>query len=328
MVFGFYSLSYSLGGESVKEIHISLTGGLGNQIFQLASGLSFPDSKIILETNIGRPRKNKAGMAEISSFNLPDNVSFSSATKESHLLSKALGYGLRMGIAPRWYEKTRAYGRVVTILAQGVYFFTNKSWIKIIFANDIGFFPIPNFRKVLLVGYFQSYLWPSSETAINPLRALNIKGATSELELLSIRAESENPLIVHVRLGDYLLEDSFGVPSVDYYRTAINKLWSTNSYKKIWVFSDDIEQAKDRIPDALIAHCSWIHEVDGSAASTLQAMRYGKGYVLANSSFSWWGCFLSMDANPRVIAPEPWFKSPPSPSQITPPNWELMQADY
>lgn len=312
----------------MQEIHISLTGGLGNQIFQLASGLSFPNSKIILETNIGRPRKNKSGIAEISSFNLPDNVSFSSATKESRLLCKALGYGLRMGIAPRWYEKSILYSRFVNFSAGLVYFFTNKKWIQIIFANDVGFFPIPKFKRVLLVGYFQSYLWPNSEHARNPLMSLNLKQASIALENLRNRADIEKPLVVHVRLGDYLLEESFGVPSVHYYRDAIDTLWNSGTFKKIWVFSDDIKLAKSRIPEELLTHCSWIDEVDESAAATLQAMRYGKGYVLANSSFSWWGCFLSFESNPPVIAPTPWFKSPPVPSEITPPNWNLKPADY
>ncbi len=312
----------------MQEIHISLTGGLGNQIFQLASGLSFPNSKIILETNIGRPRKNKSGVAEISSFNLPNNVSFSSATKESRLLSKALGYGLRMGIAPRWYEKSIIYSILVNFSAELVYFFTNKKWIKIVFANDVGFFPIPKFKKVLLVGYFQSYLWPNSENAKKSLMSLNLKEPSIMLENLHKLSEIERPLVVHVRLGDYLLEESFGVPSAQYYRDAVNELWNSGVFSKIWVFSDDLKQAKSKIPEELLTHCSWIGEVDESAAATLQAMRYGKGYVLANSSFSWWGCFLSMESNPPVIAPKPWFKSPPVPSEVTPPNWNLLPADY
>ena len=312
----------------MQEIHISLTGGLGNQIFQLASGLSFSNSKIILETNIGRPRKNKSGVAEISSFNLPDNVNFSSTNTESRLLCKALGYGLRMGIAPRWYEKSIIYSKFITLSAELVYFFTNKKWIQIVFANDVGFFPIPKFKRVLLVGYFQSYLWPNSEHARNLLMSLNLKQPSTVLENLRTRAEIERPLVVHVRLGDYLLEESFGVPSGQYYRDALNELWNSGAFNKIWVFSDDITQAKNKIPDELLMHCSWIDEVDESAAATLQAMRYGKGYVLANSSFSWWGCFLSMESNPPVIAPKPWFKSPPVPSEITPPNWKLIPADY
>ena len=32
-----------------------------------------------------------------------------------------------------------------------------------------------------------------------------------------------------------------------------------------------------------------------------------KGYIIANSSFSWWGAWLSETENPKVIAPSRWF---------------------
>jgi hypothetical protein len=44
-----------------------------------------------------------------------------------------------------------------------------------------------------------------------------------------------------------------------------------------------------------------------NSAITLYFMTHFKNYIIANSSFAWWGAFLSKHTNPLVIAPEKWF---------------------
>jgi hypothetical protein len=178
----------------------------------------------------------------------------------------------------------------------------------------------------LVIGYFQSYRY--AEQSLSVLQAIEPVSIGPELEEIVKLAEREIPLVVHFRLGDYLNESDFGIPGKSYYNSAITTSWSTGLYKSIWVFSDDIPSAKIIFPEKLSKYVRWIDNVDGSPASTLHAMRFGRGYVIANSTFSWWGAYLSMTENAPVIAPTPWFKGMDSPKELLPPNWETVNSDF
>jgi hypothetical protein len=95
----------------------------------------------------------------------------------------------------------------------------------------------------------------------------------------------------------------------------------TSLYKKIWIFSDDIEGAKELIPQQFHSDIRWIYEIDGSVASTLEVMRLGFGYVIGNSTFSWWAAVLSHNSNGMVIAPTPWFTGIDEPHALVPKSW-------
>ena len=148
----------------------------------------------------------------------------------------------------------------------------------------------------------------------------------SDFEYYRELSKVEKPLVVHIRLGDYLAQKSFGIPSKDYYQEAIESLWSTNKYEKIWIFSNEPDKVKSYIPGHLSAACRTIDLNLNDAAATLQLMRYGHGYVLSNSTFGWWGAFLSINGDVDVVVPKPWFKVAVDPDQIIPANWSRMSG--
>ena len=64
--------------------------------------------------------------------------------------------------------------------------------------------------------------------------------------------------------------------------------------------------------------------MDNSIGSTLALFRYGAGYVIANSSFSWWAAWSRHDRTAKVIHPKPWFVGLDTPLNLTPPDWESL----
>jgi len=98
----------------------------------------------------------------------------------------------------------------------------------------------------------------------------------------------------------------------------INQSYPTNT---IWVFSDEENEARRILNWLPSARVKFISDVDGESAASLMAMRLGCAYVIANSTFSWWGAFLSECEEPLVVAPKPWFLGQHEPSFLIPQNW-------
>jgi hypothetical protein len=139
-------------------------------------------------------------------------------------------------------------------------------------------------------------------------------------------SRSECPLVVHIRLGDYVDHPQFGIPSKCYYKEALEQLWSSGKYKKIWLFSNDAKLALEYLPANLTNSIRVIPEIEFSAAKTLEVMRMGHGYVIGNSTYSWWAATLSYANTASVIAPHPWFAGMEDPIQLIPKNWQTISA--
>ena len=91
--------------KKVNTITIALTGGLGNQLFQLAAALSCAGSgKVQILIDQGRPRKNSEDQPELFSFKLPPNVKIISGGYFKWFSSKIIGFNLRSGFSPSKIE--------------------------------------------------------------------------------------------------------------------------------------------------------------------------------------------------------------------------------
>lgn len=309
-----------------NTVIVHLTGGLGNQLFQYAAALSLNPSKISLESSIGKPRRNQLGDPEIASFELIQSANFVETTNSLNFFaSKAAGFILRSGVSPKNWEKNRIIMTVLKIAGELVLSIWSRKHIRIIQGNGVGYSPLDQKNtNQYLIGYFQSHIYSDSVESI--VRQIGIKQPGHDLLELIKAAETELPLVVHYRFGDYLQETKFGLPSNLYYQRAIKEIWDTGKCKKIWVFSDEIETAKSQFPTMFLDYVRWIENVDDSSAATLEAMRLGKGYVIANSTFSWWGAYLCKNPEVPVTVPSPWFHGMPSPSNMIPPSWKTLDA--
>lgn len=310
--------------------YLYLTGGLGNQLFQLAYAIFICDkSEVVLLDKLGNPRVDTAGKIEISHFQLPSNVSIGENSSKTRLIySRTAGFLLRKHLSVKSINNTKMLQVIFKSLGSIILSLYVHKFVITRVARDIGYDESCNKKHDLsfLIGYFQSYRWASDPRVLAELSKLKPTHMSRRASQLVESAIIEQPIIVHVRLGDYLNESGFGIPKETYYINSLRILLDEDLDRKIWVFSDDIENAKNHLPELFNIQYNWIDEPGLTSAETLEVMKHGADYIIANSTFSWWGAFLSKNKQARVIAPYPWFKNVPPPTEIIPPNWLQVDA--
>jgi hypothetical protein len=315
---------------SLSNIHLHLTGGLGNQLFQLAAAASRSELPLHIESTLGKPRLNTNGKPDFSDFYFPfkfEHLINSNTSTYKYFMSKTAGYILRQGLDPRGVEQNRLFCWITKMLASLVLSIGFRKSISVVQATDNGYCNLPKPKKnEYLVGYFQSYRWHDvlkSNESFNGIRL--IKPSNQYLEFLSSLKEKSN-IMVHIRLGDYLNEPTFGVPGPKYYEVALTEILKDRDFDSIILFSNDPQAGLEIMPTAFRSKVIIAPDFSGSAAETLEAMRNMNAYVIGNSSLSWWAATLRYDKSAQVYCPAPWFRHKKEPTDLIPSEWNRIKG--
>jgi len=169
-------------------------------------------------------------------------------------------------------------------------------------------------------GYFQSeqYFYHCTDRIREEFRfASGIDRLATEF--LKQANPDDNPICsIHMRRGDYLQKaDYHTVLGSEYYNAALSMVQQQIENVKFLAFSDDVEWVKTILPpEILVVDTSENNE--NSPIIDMCIMSKCHVHVIANSSFSWWGAWLS--GSKAVIAPQQWF-GPKGPD-----TWETVYA--
>ena len=127
--------------------------------------------------------------------------------------------------------------------------------------------------------------------------------------MLSEISEAPNPVAVHVRRGDYVGNAFHVSQPLDYYKAAATGLHQAAPDARFYIFSDDPQWVKDNL--ALPYDVVYVTQNDAETNyEDLRLMRLCKHFIIANSTFSWWGAWLSERKGKVVYAPRKWFNDP------------------
>ena len=316
--------------EVAPKVVVSLTGGLGNQLFQFAAASSAAKETIPgLITELGAPRVSGTGTADLFEYELGEIAVKIKRRPVTRFEQKVAGYGLRMGVAPRKLEKVE----IVKKTLQKIISLSLSSYLGRIFrlqiGRGVGYSQISEVTSpTLLLGYFQSYRWVREELNLDRFRKLHLGRDSKFLSEMQDRADGKRILCIHIRLGDYKNETNFGILDVKYYQKALNIISKKTDYSEIWIFSDEPALAKRSYQLTSDIPIVWIEQQNVTSAETLEVMRLCSGFVIANSTFSWWAAMLSHKIDSLVIAPSKWFKGMEDPIDLIPADWETLAPSY
>lgn len=114
------------------------------------------------------------------------------------------------------------------------------------------------------------------------------------------KMQQENSVSLHVRRGDYVWQ-GYVLLTNDYYDKAIEYMLANVDNPHFYIFSNDMNWVKENIklnvPHTFV---DW----NKKDYEDLELMSHCKNHIIANSTFSWWGAFLSKNKNKIVIAPD------------------------
>lgn len=264
-------------------IAVRLMGGLGNQMFQYALGRTLADRHdvpLVLDTSrfVNRPVNEVPRDFELDCFAIRAEVTDDAVP------------------ASRWAVRRMLDTRRLRLVSEKGFRFQPE----VLRAGD----------HTLLFGYWQSELYfVSNAPAIQ--KDFSPTAPPSERTLRLSESIDGNTVCIHVRRADYVTHPRSSafhrLMPVDYYNRAIAHIVaSAGITPRILVISDDPEWCVQHL--ALDYPMTVAELESGRNWEDLLLISLCRYIVVANSSFSWWGAWLSEASDKIVVAPSAWFR--------------------
>jgi hypothetical protein len=268
-----------------------ILGGLGNQMFQYAAGLSLAahlDARLTLDLS-AFDHYSLRGYA-LSAFKI-DAGSLQDRHKRSRpaleVWQESLSRRLGINVGPAKWHGVRKVIEPTTHFWSGFYDLNEDSYLE---------------------GYWQSPLYfRGVEQKLREAFSLSrfSNAATQEHEKMILREPQS--VSVHVRRGDYVTDPRnmkiHGLCERPYYDRARRLLEKQVGATRFFVFSDNEAAARQEFAD-------WSNTTfvsSNTQEEDMMLMSACHHSIIANSSFSWWAAWLNGNPNKYVVAPRMWF---------------------
>ncbi len=299
----------------------SLTGGLGNQMFQYAAGLALAEHRrTVLKLDVSWFRADPGYEAHnryaLSCFNITEQF----ATQEE--IDRVRG--VRLTRTERW---SVALAQALRLKQYATRHAAPGNWHQPpTFAHYPAFLEQPD--PTYLNGMFQSEKFFANVADLLRLHFTFRYPVNAEVSALAARIRSGPSAAMHFRRGDYSRNATFsreiGVLDLAYYHRAAGLLRERSPEAKLYIFSDDIEAvAREFTPPGPHEFVRCIKPVH--AYEKIRLMSLCDHLAIANSTFSWWAAWLNPSPTKLVLAPEPWLdQSPHDASDVVPANWTRL----
>jgi hypothetical protein len=303
---------------SRPKINWILTSGLGNQLYGYFAG-QYVAEKLNIEiqyihNRLGR--KHEQHNSDIRSFVLTQPVK----RAITHFLFPKLLRRIFFGMKRRSSCVTNIYNLFIRKYSEKS--FELQSEIEGL-KFELDKYP----KRVLHVeGYFQDFSYFLNRRNKN---FLELRNPSNWYQILKNRMQIIKPIIVHLRLGDYIEKPNiWGILDTKYYKESLKRIRLDFPDNEIWVFSDNFERAKKLLNELKEFDLSFIESSsDQDPAEVLSLMSEGIAHVVANSTFSLWAAILSKESK-LVLVPDPLFKNVVGQARSLPDDWIKIRASW
>jgi hypothetical protein len=258
-------------------LFIRIRGGLGNQMFQIASGY-------------GIAKKNNMDCIIINSSNVLKNDF--THTKDNNFFMNII------------------FNAFPTVNLECI----NLKQLKYYKEESKDCFIFNDFilkEDFLFDGYFQNekYFIDYKNIIVEKFKDNNLYKNL----LNNIKNNKEHELLLktsyflHVRRGDYVNNPTHQIDYDTYYSKAISYILEKDKNANFVIISDDIEYCKTY---RVFNNINKVFFNNSSPLETIYFMSFFyKGGICCNSTFSWWGSYLNNNRNKLVLFPSKWINN-------------------
>lgn len=271
-----------------KIIIARIVGGIGNQLFTYAAARRLAlinNAELIIDDSSGFVHDYKFNRSyQLENFNIPCRK----ATDRECLEPFS---SIRRYIKRRWNQYLPFERRKYLIQE------------KLDFDERLLYY-IPE-GQIYFEGYWQSEDY-FKDIDLTIRQELKIKPPTDSANLnLANEIEARNAVAIHVRFFDEKIASDPKNPLISYYHRALEEMQSREPDAHYYLFSDRPDWARSII--SLSDECVTVvdhNRGDKMASADLWLMTLCRHFIIANSTFSWWGAWLSPHKEKVIIAPK------------------------
>lgn len=274
-------------------IIVNLIGGLGNQMFQYATGRAL---SLRLSASLKFEVSGFSGCRLHNGFELDKAFTCNPSLASKQEIRELLGWRGAWRISKLLARPRLALFRGTKLIVEPHF----QYWPQIKYVSD----------NAVLIGYWQSERYFAEISDV--IRAdFTFKSPFSSRNAdLAERISQGMAVSLHVRRGDYASDAktnaTHGLCSLDYYRAGIRYMTTHVDNPEFFIFSDDISWAKTNLK--IDFPCTYVGHNQGiESYNDMRLMSLCRHHIIANSSFSWWGAWLNSRSDKRVVAPNKWF---------------------
>jgi len=274
---------------------IRLSGGIGNQLFQIAFAYAHINvgNKVKIDTSYFENKGDNTKIFKLIDFNLEiantEEVQKFSIPKTTNSFSKII-IKLRMVIGLRILS---LFSPKPIYFHQGRLNLYKNYW--------------PMIRDVYFDGTFINRLLV--ENVLEQIKlAFKSYRLSEESRKIQNNINSFNSVSVHFRQGDYIdaAKQGFFILDQDYYKKAKLEIETRVSNPYFFIFSS---YKFENLIDIFGTNCIFINVTsDSKDLEEMILMSSCNHNIIANSTFSLWASYLNNNENKMVIGPDKWMR--------------------
>ena len=254
---------------------VKVIGGIGNQLFVLVFGLAVSNklkTKLIVDDSIIHLGSNKSRKMEIA------NLIFN-------------GFNIE-------YRRSKVKGllvfhfKFITFLNK-IFWKLSKLNRSLIFEDSLSKLQFKFTKGKSFSGYFQDWFYADYIHENNSNFSFDlVDPSINYIDLLN-KAEQNKPIFVHVRLGDYLNFPEIYTILPEFYFLDSLKFLNLNDNYEIWLFTENLNQAKKYYPK-LVEKADKVIDKEGGLTDleSFKLLSKATKLVASNSTFSLWAAWF------------------------------------